>query len=51
VGLANTGCPGVFTTGGCWRFRDGWFFWQEILDWISAIGTLLIVIAGMLAMR
>jgi len=29
----------------------GWFFWQEILDWISVIGTLLIIIAGVLAMR
>lgn len=29
----------------------GWFFWQEIPDWLSATGTLLIVIAGALAMR
>ncbi|GMQ83750.1 MAG: DMT family transporter [Gammaproteobacteria bacterium] len=29
----------------------GWFFWQEISDWISVTGTLLIVIAGVLAMQ
>ena len=29
----------------------GWFFWQEFPDWISVIGTLLIVIAGVLAMQ
>lgn len=29
----------------------GWFFWQEIPDGLSATGTLLIIIAGALAMR
>ena len=29
----------------------GWYFWQEIPDGLSATGTLLIVIAGVLAMR
>ena len=29
----------------------GWFFWQEIPDGLSATGTLLIIIAGVLAMR
>jgi len=29
----------------------GWFFWQEMPDGLSATGTLLIIIAGVLAMR
>ncbi len=29
----------------------GWFFWQEIPDGLSVTGTLLIIIAGALAMR
>jgi len=29
----------------------GWFFWQEIPDWLTATGTLLIILAGVLAMR
>jgi len=29
----------------------GWFFWQEMPDGLSATGTLLIMIAGVLAMR
>jgi drug/metabolite transporter (DMT)-like permease len=29
----------------------GWLFWQELPGWMSAAGTLLVVIAGVLAMR
>ena len=29
----------------------GWLFWGELPDWASAAGTLLVVIAGALAMR
>jgi len=29
----------------------GWLFWRELPDWASAAGTLLVVIAGALAMR
>ncbi|MFQ5642558.1 MAG: DMT family transporter [Thiogranum sp.] len=29
----------------------GWYFWQEMPDWLTATGTLLIIIAGVLAMR
>ncbi|HEB60717.1 MAG TPA: EamA family transporter [Phycisphaeraceae bacterium] len=29
----------------------GWFFWQEMPDWLTATGTLLIILAGVLAMR
>jgi drug/metabolite transporter (DMT)-like permease len=29
----------------------GWLFWQELPGWTSAAGTLLVVIAGVLAMR
>lgn len=29
----------------------GWLFWQELPGWTSAAGTLLVVVAGILAMR
>lgn len=29
----------------------GWLFWQELPGWTSAAGTLLVVVAGVLAMR
>lgn len=29
----------------------GWLFWKEIPDWMSATGTVLIIIAGVLAVR
>jgi drug/metabolite transporter (DMT)-like permease len=29
----------------------GWLFWQELPGWTSAVGTLLVVVAGVLAMR
>ncbi|MFZ0468604.1 MAG: DMT family transporter [Thiogranum sp.] len=29
----------------------GWLFWQELPAWTSAAGTLLVVVAGVLAMR
>jgi drug/metabolite transporter (DMT)-like permease len=29
----------------------GWALWQEIPDWLSLIGTLLVILAGILAIR
>ena len=51
-GYAPAAQIGPFTyTSVVFAASYGWLFWKEIPDWLSASGTVLIVIAGALAMQ
>lgn len=51
-GYAPAAQIGPFTyTSVLFAASYGWLFWKEIPDWLSASGTVLIVIAGALAMQ